>query len=336
MTGGVTTVGAAPPENCDECGFRWDTWSDEQARGILSATGPLLGEVLEGVSTDLADRRPAPDRWSILEYVDHIRSAMWLWRFASEAAVGEPGIDLRTDGPPSPGAAADRSADVASAIEAAGAEANLLTASLGALASPAWSTTALVNAGGADQAWILRHALHEALHHIHDVGRVRTELGDGVPTQRGRVAQLNVSDGGVPKSPVHRIEVTATGVVGDRQDDTRHHGRPVQALCLWGVDVIEALRAEGHPIHAGEAGENVTVDGLRWADIRPGAIVAIGDGVRIEISAYSTPCAKNARWFADRDHRRIDHDRHPGWSRLYATVHTPGAIAVGDEVVVEP
>ena len=179
-------------------------------------------------------------------------------------------------------------------------------------------------------------ALHEALHHIHDVGRVRTGLGDGVPTQRGSVAQLNVSDGGVPKIPVERIDVTRSGVVGDRQDDTRHHGRPFQALCLWGVDVIEALRHEGHPIHAGDAGENVTVDGLRWADIRPGAIVAVGDHVRIEISAYSTPCAKNARWFSDRDHRRIDHDRHPGWSRLYATVLSPGEVAVGDEVVVEP
>ena len=33
---------------------------------------------------------------------------------------------------------------------------------------------------------------------------------------------------------------------------------------------------------------------------------------------------------------RGDHDRHPGWSRLYATVLSPGEVAVGDEVVVEP
>ncbi len=62
----------------------------------------------------------------------------------------------------------------------------------------------------------------------------------------------------------------------------------------------------------------------------------MGPEARVEISAYATPCAKNARWFADGDHRRIDHDRAPGWSRLYATVLRPGVVAVGDEVVAEP
>ena len=61
----------------------------------------------------------------------------------------------------------------------------------------------------------------------------------------------------------------------------------------------------------------------------------IGD-VLAEVSAYATPCAKNAAWFADRDFRRMDHDRHPGWSRVYAWVREPGTIRPGDPVVVEP
>ena len=50
---------------------------------------------------------------------------------------------------------------------------------------------------------------------------------------------------------------------------------------------------------------------------------ADGHGARAEISSHATPCAKNAGWFGDRQFRRIDHDEHPGWSRLYATVLRP-------------
>ncbi len=55
-----------------------------------------------------------------------------------------------------------------------------------------------------------------------------------------------------------------------------------------------------------------------------------------EVSSYSIPCQKNAQWFADGVFDRIHHERHPGWSRLYATVLRPGRIEVGDAVVVEP
>ena len=180
-----------------------------------------------------------------------------------------------------------------------------------------------------DAAWILRHAVHDATHHLSDVGRGIHLLGAGAPTQEGGVAQLNVSDGGVPKKPVEVAEVGDRGLVGDRQAARQHHGRPLQALCLWSTDVIDALRAEGHPIEPGSAGENVTVSGIDWATIRPGTQLLIGD-VLAEISAWATPCKKNAQWFADRDFNRMNHDRHPGWSRAYAWVREPGTIRQGD------
>ncbi|MND08457.1 hypothetical protein D3C83_310620 [compost metagenome] len=61
----------------------------------------------------------------------------------------------------------------------------------------------------------------------------------------------------------------------------------------------------------------------------------VGD-VLAEISAYATPCSKNAPWFTDRYFNRMDHDRHPGWSRAYAWVREPGTIRTGDPVIVEP
>jgi len=58
-------------------------------------------------------------------------------------------------------------------------------------------------------------------------------------------------------------------------------------------------------------------------------------GVLAEISAYAVPCAKNNRWFADNNSQRIHQDFGP-LSRAYATVVEPGAISVGDAVLLEP
>jgi MOSC domain-containing protein YiiM len=130
-------------------------------------------------------------------------------------------------------------------------------------------------------------------------------------------------------------EVGDRGLLGDRQADRRHHGRPLQALCLWSVEVIDALRAQGHPIHPGAAGENITLTGIDWTTVRPGTQILLGN-VLVEVSAWSTPCAKNAPWFADGDFTRIDHELHPGWSRAYAWVREPGTLRPGDPAIVEP
>ena len=166
----------------------------------------------------------------------------------------------------------------------------------------------------------------------HDVEHALWELARWVeppPAQTGTVVQLNVSGGGVPKSPVERAEVGLRGLVGDRQAARKHHGRPWQALSLWSAEVIESLQAEGHPIERGSAGENVTVAGIDWSVMRPGVRFSVGE-VEAVVSAYAIPCAKNAQWFADRDYNRILHDRHPGTSRVYATVLRPGLVSTGN------
>jgi MOSC domain-containing protein YiiM len=152
----------------------------------------------------------------------------------------------------------------------------------------------------------------------------------------GSVHQLNVSNRGVPKRPVAAIVVRpVSGVDGDVQAKRVHHGRPWQALSLWSLEVIEALQAEGHPIAAGSAGENVTIAGLDWADVVPGARLRLGDEAIAEVTVAATPCTNNAQWFADRDFRRIDNELHPGWSRMYAAVLAEGTVRVGDGVVIE-
>jgi MOSC domain-containing protein YiiM len=150
----------------------------------------------------------------------------------------------------------------------------------------------------------------------------------------GTIAHINVSDGGVPKLPVPRAVVTPLGILGDRQRDTEHHGGPLRALCLYSVEVIERLQAEGHPISPGSAGDNITVEGIDWAMVTPGTRLLLGPEVEVEITRYTTPCATNARWFADRDFTRILQSRHPGWSRVYARVLVEGVLTAGDRVEV--
>jgi MOSC domain-containing protein YiiM len=146
------------------------------------------------------------------------------------------------------------------------------------------------------------------------------------------IHQINVSDGGVPKLPVGRALIAMTGVVGDRQEDAKHHGGPSQALCLFSLEVIETFKEEGHPIEAGYAGENLTISGLDWALMVPGSRWRVGPSVEIEVTGYTSPCNKNAGWFVDGDYTRMLQNRHPGESRVYAQVLVPGAIEDGDEV----
>lgn len=65
----------------------------------------------------------------------------------------------------------------------------------------------------------------------------------------GTIAQINVSQGGVPKVAVVQAHVTAVGVGGDRQKNLKYHGGPDRAVCLWSLEIIETLCQEGHPIH---------------------------------------------------------------------------------------
>jgi MOSC domain-containing protein YiiM len=178
------------------------------------------------------------------------------------------------------------------------------------------------------------HAVHVGTHALSEAGRRLAAQRPGAGT-RGAVGGLFAGSGGVPKHPIGEARIGVRGVDGDRQAARRHHGRFWQALCIWSADVVAELAKEGHPVAPGACGENVSVTGLPWEAVRPGVRLGIGEVV-VEVSSYSPPCQKNARWFVDRDFGRIDHDRHPGWSRVYASVLRGGTVRPGDRVTVEP
>ena len=149
------------------------------------------------------------------------------------------------------------------------------------------------------------------------------------------VHQISASDGGVPKLPVPEARITVQGVAGDRQRSVQYHGGVDRAVCLYSLEVITALRSEGHSVSPGSCGENLTLAGLDWARLKPGDRIRIGTDVRLEVLSYTDPCKQNARWFVDGDFMRISQKKHHGWSRLYARVLAEGVVRPGDEVTVE-
>ncbi|HKR01319.1 MAG TPA: MOSC domain-containing protein [Pyrinomonadaceae bacterium] len=148
----------------------------------------------------------------------------------------------------------------------------------------------------------------------------------------GYIFQLNCSDGGVPKWPITEAQLTPTGLVCDRQAKTKIHGGPERALCLYSLEYITELQAEGHPIFPGSAGENLTIAGLDWKALGPGQRLALGEEVIIEITSYAGPCPTIAGSFTGGKFKRISQKKHPGESRLYARVVRTGLLAQGQKV----
>ena len=282
------------------------------------------------MTPDGLNRRPSPDVWSALEYADHTRETLCGLRVLCEVALATPDADLGSAIEASdagPAASLHRDAVFTTLAE----EATTFGGRLGEIEDTQWSASVRLGGRSRSVRWASRHAVHDLWHHLMDVAAGRVAVGDATPAGAGTVARIHASDGGVPKLPVGVARIGRRGLDGDRQAARLHHGRPWQALCLWSAEVIDELHAEGHPIGPGSAGENLTLRGLDWTTLRAGSVLEIGD-VRCQLSAAAVPCAKNAQWFLDGDFNRILHNRHPGWSRWYASVLTPGEVRPGDEV----
>jgi MOSC domain-containing protein YiiM len=151
-----------------------------------------------------------------------------------------------------------------------------------------------------------------------------------------RIHQLSRSRGGVPKQAIAAGLVRVDGLDGDWQKNRKHHGGPDRAVCLFALERIDALRAEGHPITPGAVGENVTTQGLDWTQVQPGVRLQLGSACVVEITRFTEPCRTIRHAFADGRSGRIGQDRHPGWSRVYARVITEGEVHIDDPITILP
>jgi MOSC domain-containing protein YiiM len=147
----------------------------------------------------------------------------------------------------------------------------------------------------------------------------------------GRLHRINISPGGVPKLAVEEALLGSLGLAGDGHDDRLHHGGPERAVCIYSIERLRVLQAEGHPVEPGSLGENLTLEGLDTAGVRPGDRLAVGEA-EIEVTDFTTPCKTIAAAFIDGGFSRVLEQRHPGDSRLYARVLRSGTVRQGDSV----
>ncbi len=154
----------------------------------------------------------------------------------------------------------------------------------------------------------------------------------------GRIASVNVSPGGVPKLPVASAWIGQLGLDTDAHTEPEPvHGGPEQAVCLYAIEAIERVAADGHQAFPGAYGENLTVEGIDWAGLAAGDVLAIGDdGPRLQLTDMAGPCQTIAHWFVERRIARICPKLCPEDARWYARGLVEGRVTAGDRVEVVP
>jgi MOSC domain-containing protein YiiM len=155
----------------------------------------------------------------------------------------------------------------------------------------------------------------------------------------GKIQQISISRGGIPKRAIDQGNLTIAGFQGDSWDHPQIHGGPEQAVLLIASESLESLRTEGFMVHPGDLGENLTTEGLTPANWRSGQQYQVGQAV-IELTKVRAPCntlniygvpIKSAIYDA-----RVEAGdfTSPRWalSGFYARVIRPGLIFPGNPI----
>jgi MOSC domain-containing protein YiiM len=151
----------------------------------------------------------------------------------------------------------------------------------------------------------------------------------------GRVVSVNVSPMGVPKLPVASAWVGALGLETDGHEAPSHGGERA-AVCLYSVEAIARVAADGHEAFPGAYGENLTLEGIDFGALASGDILSVGeDGLTVELTQHAAPCQSQAQWFLEGRIGRISATAYPADARWYARVLVEGRVAPGDRVELE-
>lgn len=153
------------------------------------------------------------------------------------------------------------------------------------------------------------------------VGRVQRQRWNG--RELSTAAVKDVVDG--------PVEVSTTGLTGDEQGDTRHHGGSEKAILAYAQENYGAWRAEGAQIPEGGFFENLTVTGWPESAVHAGDVFRIGE-VLVQVSQPRRPCTTlSARW-AMRELPRLV--QQTGRSGYYLRVLETGQIRAGDPMTL--
>ena len=126
--------------------------------------------------------------------------------------------------------------------------------------------------------------------------------------------------------PVDSAEIRFEGISGDDQNDKKHHGGTMRAICVLENELLVKLQSEGHPIMPGTTGENLLVEGF---NLSIGSKISIGT-VELEVVSAATPCKTISKSFTDGFFNRMSDKKYAGETRWYCRVLKEGTIRISD------
>jgi S-DNA-T family DNA segregation ATPase FtsK/SpoIIIE len=162
---------------CPECGFDYDASAPPTAPATLRAVPGRyripLERGLPGEDLDaLLRARPGPGRWSALEYVCHTRDAMTLYDDRIDVALTEDRPEFAPMGRDQRAVDdAYNTQDPHVVLEQLAAAADGLAARVESVPPDGWARVGYRVELEMSVDWMTRNAVHEASHHLLDVGR---------------------------------------------------------------------------------------------------------------------------------------------------------------------
>jgi DinB superfamily len=162
-------------ERCEICGFDGARWTDVDAMLAVAGLAAQWRKAVSGITPEQLCKRPIPTMWSIAEYADHVREVLFGMGFLLDTAVAQPGADLGQS-PTSPFDPNPRTIDIEVTLTGMEYEAGGLGVGLTALSGAQWSSAVTLDGNEVDPRWIVRHAVHDATHHLLDAEQLRTAL----------------------------------------------------------------------------------------------------------------------------------------------------------------
>lgn len=158
-----------------------------------------------------------------------------------------------------------------------------------------------------------------------------------------RVASLNVGlpralahgggqvPSGIFKSPAGgALRLGETGLEGDAQADTEHHGGLDKAVCVYATEHLPYWRERlGLGLEPGAFGENFSTQGLVETEVRIGDVFRVGTAV-VQVSQPRTPCFKLAARHAKKELALWV--KETGFTGFYLRCLEPGEARAGDGI----
>jgi DNA segregation ATPase FtsK/SpoIIIE, S-DNA-T family len=163
-------------DRCETCRYVYDEVALDDAVAAIRALPARYGPPLRAAEADgLARIRPDPGTWSALEYTCHVRDVLQVQRERLALALAQDRPNLASM-QREERVTRDRynEQDVEVVLDQLADGATRFADACDALTSDQWQRTAIYNwpePAERTMAWVLRHTVHEGIHHLADIER---------------------------------------------------------------------------------------------------------------------------------------------------------------------